>query len=98
MIVIDLIHQRRHFCMNLVAPYNPNPNWPQGYYQVLEEAGIPENHQRFYAHWVRQFFSHNPGKRRRELRLKEINGFLDQLAQQGIETWQLKQAHNALEL
>jgi len=39
-----------------VAPFNPNPNWPSGYFQVLEELGVDERRQPFYAHWVRQFF------------------------------------------
>ena len=40
-----------------VAPFNPNPNWPSGYFQVLEELGVDERRQPFYAHWVRRFFS-----------------------------------------
>jgi hypothetical protein len=29
-----------------VAPYNPNPQWPTGYFQVLEELGVEEPQNR----------------------------------------------------
>ena len=25
-----------------IAPFNPNPKWPAGYFEVLEEAGMLE--------------------------------------------------------
>ena len=34
-----------------VAPFNPNPRWPTGYFQVLEELGVEERRRPFYAHW-----------------------------------------------
>jgi hypothetical protein len=33
-----------------IAPLNPDPRWPQGYFQVLEELGVPERRRGFYAH------------------------------------------------
>ena len=39
-----------------VAPFNPDPRWPAGYFQVLEELRVEERRHPFYAHWVRQFF------------------------------------------
>jgi len=35
-----------------VAPFNPNPIWPAGYFQVLEELGVEERH-RHHLHEVR---------------------------------------------
>jgi len=29
--------------------FNPNPRWPKGYFEVLEEAGIPEREHSFFA-------------------------------------------------
>ena len=39
-----------------VAPFNTNPQWPQGYFRVLQEFGVEKPRYPFYAHWVRQFF------------------------------------------
>ncbi len=39
-----------------VAPYNPDPRWPKGYYQVLNELGIEPQYHSFYSHWIRQFY------------------------------------------
>lgn len=33
-----------------VAPFNPNPKWPSGYFQVLEELGVEEQRRPFYAY------------------------------------------------
>jgi integrase len=49
------------------APYNPDPRWPGGYFQVLEELNIPKTRQPFYAHWVRLFFKRFLKRRRRDL-------------------------------
>ena len=50
-----------------VATFDPNPRWPQGYFQVLEELGVEERRRPFYTHWVRQFFNRyrGPGQGRR---------------------------------
>lgn len=37
-----------------IAPFNPDPQWPRGYFQVLEELGVASQRRPFYAHWVRQ--------------------------------------------
>ena len=31
-----------------VAPFNPNPQWPTGYFQVLEELGVEKQRHPFY--------------------------------------------------
>ena len=60
MIDMDDSHQEGRVA---TAPYNPNPRWPTGYFEVLDELGIPERVHSFFAHWVRQFFSRHPGQR-----------------------------------
>jgi len=40
---MDNKHQNRE-----AAPYNPDPKWPRGYFEVLEEAGVPEKQHSFY--------------------------------------------------
>ncbi|MDF3131285.1 integron integrase, partial [Kiritimatiellaeota bacterium B1221] len=80
-----------------VAAYNPDPRWPQGYFEVLEEVGVPERERGFYAHWVRQFFNRFPGTRRRSLGPQEIADFLH--AMEGdphMQDWQRAQARDAL--
>jgi integron integrase len=80
-----------------MAPWNPNPDWPNGYLSVLAEAGIEERRQPFYAHWVRQFFAMFPGRRRRDLGWPEIQKFMLQLSdERGLADWQLAQAQDAL--
>jgi integron integrase len=81
-----------------VAPFNPNPRWPNGYFEVLQELQIPEKQQTFYAQWVRLFFNRLLGNRRRsDLGWREIVAFLDDLSQRDdVETWQLTQAQDAL--
>jgi integron integrase len=83
-----------------VVPYNPNPQWPTGYFQVLEELGVEESRRPFYAHWVRQFFNRYQGlKRRRDLGLVEIEQFLQALADDdGVANWQVVQAEDSLEI
>ena len=63
----NAIHQDGGLKRKPAAPLNPEPKWPQGYFEVLAESGIPERQHAFYAHWVRQFFNRNPGKSRRSL-------------------------------
>ena len=50
------MNDSQHLKRGQVAPFNPNPRWPTGYFQVLEELGVEEPRRPFYAHWVRQFF------------------------------------------
>ena len=40
-----------------VAPFNLNPQWPQGYFRVLQELRVEKPRHPFYAHWVRQLFN-----------------------------------------
>ena len=83
-----------------VAPFNPNPQWPTGYFQVLEELGVEKQRHPFYAHWVRQFFNQFQGNRRtRDLGRTEIDAFLQRLTRDpGAVDWQVKQAQDALEI
>lgn len=79
------------------APFNPNPIWPGGYFEVLAEAAVPERERSFFVHWVRQFFNRNPGKSRRSLGVAEVQQFIAALHQDSsIKVWQAKQAENAL--
>ncbi len=81
-----------------VVAYNPTPQWPKGYFEVLEELGIPEKQRTFYAQWVRLFFNRMLGDRRRgDLGWREIAVFLGDLAQRdAVASWQLVQAQDAL--
>ena len=80
-----------------VADFNPNPRWPAGFFEVLEEVGIPERERGFYAHWVRQFFNRFPGRKRRELGPQEIADFLHAMEKDShMEAWQQTQARDAL--
>jgi len=64
----------------VVAAFNPNPRWPSGYFQVLEELGVEEPRRPFYARWVRQFFNRHQGQKRcRDLGRVEIEAFLQAL-------------------
>ncbi|MDY6856667.1 MAG: integron integrase [Thermodesulfobacteriota bacterium] len=94
------MNDRQKLQRSRVAPYNPNPRWPTGYFQVLEELGIEETRRRFYAHWVRQFFNRHQGrKRRRDLGRVEIEAFLQTLAaDDNMADWQVVQARDALEI
>lgn len=81
------------------ARYNPDPRWPGGYFQVLDELGVSEARQSFFVHWVRQFFARFPKGRRRDLGRDEINEFLKWLGgYKGHAEWQVKQALDALEI
>lgn len=81
-----------------VRPFNPNPRWPKGYFEVLEELKIPEKRQSFYAQWVRLFFTRMLGNRRRsELGGGDVRRFLADLGAAGtFQDWQLAQAREAL--
>jgi len=82
-----------------VAPFNPDPRWPTGYFHVLEELGVEEPRHPFYVHWVRQFFNRQKKrKRRRDLGREEIEAFIQALAAEpGVADWQVVQARDALE-
>lgn len=82
-----------------VAPFNPDPRWPAGYLQVLEEPGVEERRRPFYAHWVRQFFQRHQGTRRRDLGRVEIESFLQALTNDpAVADWQVAQARDAVEV
>ena len=75
-----------------VAEFNPNPTWPGGYFEVLEEVGVAEKYRKFYAYWVRQFFNRYLGsKRRRDLGRIEVAQFLEELRKnERFVDWQVR--------
>jgi integron integrase len=80
-----------------VADFNPNPRWPGGFFEVLEEVGVPDKQHGFYAHWVRQLFNRYPDRSRRSLGPSEISDFLESLRLDGsMQAWQVAQARDAL--
>ena len=82
-----------------VAPFDPAPRWPEGYFVVLSEAGIHAKQHPFFAHWVRQFFNRNPGRARRSLGVTEMQQFLACLrGDPSMAAWQIRQAKDALVL
>lgn len=82
-----------------VAPFNPEPRWPEEYFAVLAEAGISERARPFHAHWVRQFFNRHPGRARRSLGIRELQRFLAVVRESpSMEPWQVEQARTALVL
>ena len=94
----DNMQQGRVF-REKAASFNPNPHWPEGYFEVLAEGGIPERERPFFAHWVRQFFHRNPGRSRRSLGAVELKGFLAVLrVDPKMAEWQVQQAEDALVL
>jgi integron integrase len=100
--VLDASQHKPQFASDArkaVASFDPDPRWPAGYFEVLCEAGIPDREHSFFAHWVRQFFNHNPGRARRTLGAKDIGRFIADLHQDAsMATWQVEQALNALVL
>lgn len=91
------IQQSKPIIRKPAAPFNPEPKWPAGYFEVLAEAGLPERQHPFYAHWVRQFFNANPGKPRRSLSAGDIARFLQMLKDDpAMNSWQITQARDAL--
>ena len=93
----DAIHQTGGLGRKPAASFNPEPRWPEGFFEVLAEAGVPERQHSFYAHWVRQFFTRNPGRSRRSLGASDIARFLQEVrSDPAMEAWQLGQARIAL--
>jgi len=80
-----------------VSPYNQNPLWPDGYFDVLQDAGVHEDSFLIYANCVRDLFKNNPGKARRSLGANEIRAYLQQLENSGaVEVAGRLQAREAL--
>lgn len=81
------------------APMNSAPKWPEGYVEVLREAGAQEKTIPFCIGWVRRFFAAHPGRQRRDLGRTEIEAFLTEVAtNSGTGNWQVQQARDAIEL
>lgn len=79
-----------------VAPFNPSPRWPDGYFEALADAGVQEERFHVYADHVRALFALHPGKPRRSLGSSEIASFLESLKQNGDETPEWMEAREAL--
>ena len=95
--MLDMNNKRQN--SRTVVSFNPDPRWPNGYFQVLEELGISERQWRFYSYWVYQFFNKNPGRLRRDLGRIEIETFISQIINDpGIADWQVHQARDAIEI
>ncbi len=89
----------RHDGYRAAAPLNTEPRWPEGFVEVLREAGAQEKTIPYFVGWVRRFFAENPGQRRRELGRTEIETFLSGLvARPDMTNWRIQQARDALEL
>jgi integron integrase len=83
----------------VVAPTNPEPQWPEGYVRMVREAGAQEKVIPYLIAWVRNFFARYPGRRRRDLGRTEIEAFLKEVAARpNVNNWQVQQARDALEL
>jgi hypothetical protein len=50
---MDLIQQPPKRSVLPVVAFNPNPQWPEGYLEVLGEVGVPEKQHGFYAYRIR---------------------------------------------
>lgn len=93
------MHDSQQLRREHVAPFNPDPRWPEGYFQVLEELGVEERRRPFYAHWVRQFFKRHQGTRCRDLGRAAIESFLQAPTDDSaVADWQVAQARDALEV
>ena len=89
----------QHIERGRVAPLNPDPRWPAGYFEVLEALGVAERQRRFYAHCVRQFFQRHQGRRPRDFGRVEIEAFLRALTDDpAVADWQVAQARDAVEV
>jgi len=85
--------------LQVTAPNDPDPRWPDGYMAVLREAGAQEKNIPYCVGWVRRFFARFPGLRRRDLGRAEVETFLSETAAHpGVSNWQVQQARDALEL
>ena len=83
----------------VASPLVTEPKWPEGYVEVLREAGAQEKTIPFCIGWVRRFFARFPGRPRRELGRTEVEAFLSEAAARpGISNWHVQQARDALEL
>ena len=84
---------------SVVAPTDPDPQWPAGYMRLLREAGAQDKNMPYCIAWVRSFFARYPGRRRRDLGRAEIEAFLREMAARpNVNNWQVQQARDALEL
>ena len=92
----NAIRQRHRKRLIELAPYNPSPRWPEGYFEVLADAGVHERDFHVYADHVWALFSRHPGKQRRSLGLAEIAAFLDALKRSGAEATVRLEAREAL--
>jgi site-specific recombinase XerD len=77
-------------------PNNVNGFW-DSYRNVVVEAGIPERNADCYVRWAEKFSKSIKNKTLRESRASDIDNFLSELSnQRGIESWQVRQAEDAI--
>ena len=77
--------------------FNPNPQWPHGYFDALEQAGVTKQCWLNYANHVRSFFAKYPNQPRRSLGCAEIAAFLQNLRKtRRISEEQVLEAREAL--
>jgi integron integrase len=69
------------------------------YRQVVVESGIPEKNAEWYVRWAQNFAKSIKGKPLRRRGVSDVEQFLINLSHQGgIESWQVRQAEDALVL
>ena len=69
------------------------------YCQVVVESGVPEKNAEWYVRWGQKFAKSIQGKALRQRSVSEIEQFLVELShQRGVESWQVRQAEDAIEL
>ena len=85
--------------LRVTAPNDPDPKWPDGYVEILREAGAKEKNIPYCVGWVRRFFARFPDRHRRDLGRTEIELFLSETAAHpGVSNWHVQQARDSLEL
>lgn len=88
----------RQPALQTTAPFDPDPEWPQGYIEALRQAGAHEKNIPYCVSWVRRFFERFPNRPRRELGRGEVETFLSETARRpGVSNWMVQQARNAVE-
>lgn len=77
-------------------PNNVNDFW-DSYRDVLAEAGIPVRNADWYVRWAEKFAESIKNKPLRQRGASDIENFLFELSNQsGIESWQVRQAEDAI--
>ena len=56
------MHHRQPKTLIEVSEYNSNPQWPEGFFDVLEAVGVPRDSYLNYANHVRSFLARKRGR------------------------------------